>query len=47
MKAVDPTLYLGAAEEIREVLNKHLITDVVIALPHSAYYQMGISFSEW
>ncbi|MBK7451878.1 MAG: sugar transferase [Anaerolineales bacterium] len=41
MKAVDPTLYLGAAEEIREVLNKHSITDVVIALPHSAYYQMG------
>lgn len=41
MKAVDPTLYLGAAEEIREVLIEHSITDVVIALPHSAYYQMG------
>lgn len=32
---------LGSAEEIRDILKKHNITDVVIALPHSAYNQMG------
>ncbi len=32
---------LGSAIEIRAVLNQHQITDVVIALPHSAYHQMG------
>lgn len=42
----DPTLshvdsFLGAAADIRDILKKHAVTDVVIALPHSAYYQMG------
>lgn len=32
---------LGRADEIRDVLQRHAITDVVIALPHSAYHQMG------
>jgi exopolysaccharide biosynthesis polyprenyl glycosylphosphotransferase len=32
---------LGTAEEIRDVLKHHEITDVVIALPHSEYHQMG------
>lgn len=32
---------LGNANEIRDILKKHEITDVVIALPHSAYHQMG------
>jgi exopolysaccharide biosynthesis polyprenyl glycosylphosphotransferase len=32
---------LGGPADIREVLQKHSITDVVIALPHSAYHQMG------
>jgi exopolysaccharide biosynthesis polyprenyl glycosylphosphotransferase len=32
---------LGNSNEIREILKKHNVTDVVIALPHSAYYQMG------
>lgn len=32
---------LGNANEIRNVLKQHEITDVVIALPHSAYHQMG------
>lgn len=39
--AVDATLLLGSANEIRDVLKKHNVTDVVIALPHSAYHQMG------
>ncbi len=32
---------LGNADEIRDVLKQHDVTDVVIALPHSAYHQMG------
>jgi exopolysaccharide biosynthesis polyprenyl glycosylphosphotransferase len=32
---------LGNADEIRDVLKRHQVTDVVIALPHSAYHQMG------
>lgn len=32
---------LGNAAEIRDVLRRHEVTDVVIALPHSAYHQMG------
>jgi exopolysaccharide biosynthesis polyprenyl glycosylphosphotransferase len=32
---------LGNADEIRDVIKRHEITDVVIALPHSAYHQMG------
>lgn len=36
----DPLL-LGDPSGIREILKKYEITDVVIALPHSAYHQMG------
>lgn len=32
---------LGSADEIRDLLKLHEVTDVVIALPHSAYHQMG------
>ncbi|HAV76442.1 MAG TPA: sugar transferase [Anaerolineae bacterium] len=32
---------LGTPDEIRNVLKQHGVTDVVIALPHSAYHQMG------
>ena len=32
---------LGKSGDIREVLEKYAITDVVIALPHSSYDQMG------
>jgi len=32
---------LGKAGEIRDVLKRHEITDVIIALPHSAYHRMG------
>lgn len=32
---------LGGLNEVRDVLGRHLVTDVVIALPHSAYHQMG------
>ncbi len=32
---------LGTAEDIRDVIKRHEITDVMIALPHSAYHQMG------
>lgn len=32
---------LGNAEDIRDILQRHEITDVVIALPHSAYHQLG------
>lgn len=39
--SVDAAPLLGMADEIREVLKRYEITDVVIALPHSAYYQMG------
>jgi len=37
----NPVPHLGNALEIRAVLTQHKITDVVIALPHSAYNQMG------
>jgi exopolysaccharide biosynthesis polyprenyl glycosylphosphotransferase len=37
----DASTLLGRSDEIRAVLRQHEITDVVIALPHSAYYQMG------
>ncbi len=33
--------FLGTFDQIRIVLNQHKITDVIIALPHSAYYQMS------
>lgn len=32
---------LGGLNEVRDVLGRHSVTDVVIALPHSAYHQMG------
>lgn len=32
---------LGTAKDIRDVIKRHEITDVMIALPHSAYHQMG------
>lgn len=38
---VDAPALLGNASEIRDVLKQHDVTDVVIALPHSAYHQMG------
>ena len=38
---MNESLILGNASEIRDVLKKHAITDVVIALPHSAYHQMS------
>lgn len=34
-------LFLGKSENIKEIIQEHNISDVVIALPHSAYYQMG------
>jgi exopolysaccharide biosynthesis polyprenyl glycosylphosphotransferase len=37
----DAVPLLGGAEEIRDLLNRHQVTDVVIALPYSAYRQMG------
>lgn len=37
----DTVPLLGNADEIRDVIKRHEITDVVIALPHSAYHQMG------
>lgn len=41
MKTADPDTYLGTVDLIRVVLKKYSITDVIIALPHSAYHQMG------
>jgi len=38
---LDAAPLLGHAREIRDVLKRHEITDVVIALPHSAYHQMS------
>ena len=38
---MEPDSLLGAPNEIRDVLKQHGITDVVIALPHSAYHQMS------
>lgn len=32
---------LGTSQQIREVIQTHQVSDVVIALPHSAYAQMG------
>ncbi len=32
---------LGSIAQIRAVVHQHAITDVVIALPHSAYHQLG------
>ncbi len=32
---------LGSADQVRDILKEHEVTDVVIALPHSAYHQMG------
>jgi exopolysaccharide biosynthesis polyprenyl glycosylphosphotransferase len=37
----DGVSLLGSAGEIRDVLKQYEITDVVIALPHSEYHQMG------
>ena len=37
----DAALLLGNADQIRDVLKQYEITDVVIALPHSEYHQMG------
>ncbi len=39
-QTTNPAL-LGNANQIRDVLKNHEITDVVIALPHSAYHQMS------
>jgi len=32
---------LGRADEIRDIIQKNTVTDVVIALPHSEYHQLG------
>jgi exopolysaccharide biosynthesis polyprenyl glycosylphosphotransferase len=37
----DSVPLLGNSSEIRSVIKEHGITDVVIALPHSQYHQMG------
>lgn len=37
----DSSQLLGGANEIRDVIQSHEITDVIIALPHSEYYQMA------
>ncbi|MCA2002383.1 MAG: hypothetical protein LDL51_11010, partial [Chloroflexi bacterium] len=37
----DAVPLLGGAEEIRDLLSRHQVTDVVLALPYSAYHQMG------
>jgi exopolysaccharide biosynthesis polyprenyl glycosylphosphotransferase len=34
-------LILGEITKLREIIKTHTVTDVVIALPHSAYHQMG------
>ena len=39
--ADDSTALLGDKETIREVVTQNNITDVVVALPHSAYQQLG------
>ncbi len=38
---VDSPATLGVPEEIRNVVHTYEISDIVIALPHSAYHQMG------
>jgi exopolysaccharide biosynthesis polyprenyl glycosylphosphotransferase len=38
---LDAAPLLGNSRDIRILLEQHRITDVVIALPHSEYYQMG------
>jgi exopolysaccharide biosynthesis polyprenyl glycosylphosphotransferase len=37
----DDVPLVGHADQIRDVLKQQDVTDVVIALPHSAYHQMG------
>lgn len=37
----DPAMVLGPPDSIREIIRLHEVSDVVIALPHSAYHQMG------
>jgi exopolysaccharide biosynthesis polyprenyl glycosylphosphotransferase len=37
----DTPLMLGVPKSIRDILTEHNISDVVIALPHSEYHQMG------
>jgi exopolysaccharide biosynthesis polyprenyl glycosylphosphotransferase len=37
----DHVALLGGADQVRDVIKNHGVTDVVIALPHSAYHQMG------
>src|SRR5258706_8029339 len=37
---VDSPATLGVPEEIRNVVHTYEISDIVIALPHSAYHQM-------
>jgi exopolysaccharide biosynthesis polyprenyl glycosylphosphotransferase len=39
--AIEPSVLLGNTNSIREVINRSEITDLVIALPHSDYSQMG------
>jgi exopolysaccharide biosynthesis polyprenyl glycosylphosphotransferase len=41
MTSLGDAKLLGNAAEIRDVLRQYEITDVVIALPYSAYHQMG------
>jgi exopolysaccharide biosynthesis polyprenyl glycosylphosphotransferase len=41
LTTIDDVTILGNPSEIRDILNKYEITDVIIALPHSAYQQMG------
>jgi exopolysaccharide biosynthesis polyprenyl glycosylphosphotransferase len=41
VKFIDPITLLGNPNEIRDLIKQHEVTDVVIALPHSAYHQMG------
>ena len=35
------TSTLGELQDVREIIRRHQITDVVIALPHSAYHKMA------
>jgi exopolysaccharide biosynthesis polyprenyl glycosylphosphotransferase len=36
-----PDLYLGNTDDVKNIVQRQDVTDVVIALPHSAYHQMG------
>jgi exopolysaccharide biosynthesis polyprenyl glycosylphosphotransferase len=40
-RLIEDRMLLGSAREIRELLVRHQVTDVVIALPHSEYHQMS------